>query len=422
MSSQRSSGDPAVETARTASSASGPTTTASALSASPPSGQSARRPRARRLTIRARLTLTYAGLVTGSGAVLIALVYLYMRRFEVPVSEAPVVGTNESDGSIYLRVTLLSEFLNTMLGISLGALVLLALLSGAVGWVVAGRMLAPLSTMNEAAKQAASGDLSRRLALAGPHDEIRDLADTYDHMLDSLESSLATYRRFAANASHELRTPLATAQTMIDVTLVDPGASADQLRSLVERLRETNQANVETVDALLDLAEAQSGDIYREEVDLGEVVATVLAQLAPEAAEREVTLPAAPGDIVVVEGDPVLLRQAVSNLLRNAVRHNVAGGGVELGLARAGDRARLLLSNDGPLVPAEHLTALREPFVRGAGRGRTRGDGHGLGLAIVSAVAAAHDGVLELSANPSGGLSVVLDLPARSGEPEGGAL
>ena len=421
MSSQRSSGDPAVETARTASSASGPTTTASAPSA-PPSGQSARRPRARRLTIRARLTLTYAGLVTGSGAVLIALVYLYMRRFEVPVSEAPVVGTNESDGSIYLRVTLLSEFLNTMLGISLGALVLLALLSGAVGWVVAGRMLAPLSTMNEAAKQAASGDLSRRLALAGPHDEIRDLADTYDHMLDSLESSLATYRRFAANASHELRTPLATAQTMIDVTLADPGASADQLRSLVERLRETNRANVETVDALLDLAEAQSGDIYREEVDLGEVVATVLAQLAPEAAEREVTLPAAPGDIVVVEGDPVLLRQAVSNLLRNAVRHNVAGGGVELGLARAGDRARLLLSNDGPLVPAEHLTALREPFVRGAGRGRTRGDGHGLGLAIVSAVADAHDGVLELSANPSGGLSVVLDLPARSGEPEGGAL
>lgn len=421
MSSQRSSGDPAVETARTASSASGPTTTASAPSA-PPSGQSARRPRARRLTIRARLTLTYAGLVTGSGAVLIALVYLYMRRFEVPVSEAPVVGTNESDGSIYLRVTLLSEFLNTMLGISLGALVLLALLSGAVGWVVAGRMLAPLSTMNEAAKQAASGDLSRRLALAGPHDEIRDLADTYDHMLDSLESSLATYRRFAANASHELRTPLATAQTMIDVTLADPGASADQLRSLVERLRETNRANVETVDALLDLAEAQSGDIYREEVDLGEVMATVLAQLAPEAAEREVTLPAAPGDIVVVEGDPVLLRQAVSNLLRNAVRHNVAGGGVELGLARAGDRARLLLSNDGPLVPAEHLTALREPFVRGAGRGRTRGDGHGLGLAIVSAVADAHDGVLELSANPSGGLSVVLDLPARSGEPEGGAL
>ena len=382
----------------------------------------AQSPRARRLTIRARLTLTYAGLVTGSGAVLIALVYLYMSRFQVAVpGEAPGDGAVDgADGDVYLRITLMSEFLNTMLGISLGALVLLALLSGAVGWVVAGRMLAPLSTMNEAAKQAASGDLSRRLALTGPRDEIRDLADTYDHMLDSLESSLATYSRFAANASHELRTPLATAQTMIDVALADPGASADQLRSLAERLRETNQANVETVDALLDLAEAQSGDIYREDVDLGEVVAMVLAQLAPEATDREVTLPAAPGDDVVVEGDPVLLRQAVSNLLRNAVRHNVPGGGVGLELARTGGRARLRLSNDGPLVPAERLASLREPFVRGSGRGRTRGAGHGLGLAIVSAVADAHDGVLELSANPSGGLSVVLDLPVRTDEPEQG--
>ena len=387
------------------------------------SDPTARSPRARRLTIRARLTLTYAGLVTGSGAVLIALVYLYMSRLRLAVpEEGPGIdGADDgTGGDIYLRITLMSEFLNTMLGISLGALVLLALLSGAVGWVVAGRMLAPLSTMNEAAKQAASGDLSRRLALTGPRDEIRDLADTYDHMLDSLESSLATYRRFAANASHELRTPLATAQTMIDVALADPGASADQLRSLAERLRETNQANVETVDALLDLAEAQSGDIYREDVDLGEVVAMVLAQLAPEATDREVTLPAAPGDDVVVEGDPVLLRQAVSNLLRNAVRHNVPGGGVGLELARTGGRARLRLSNDGPLVPAERLASLREPFVRGSGRGRTRGAGHGLGLAIVSAVADAHDGVLELSANPSGGLSVVLDLPVRTDEPEQG--
>ena len=369
--------------------------------------------RLRRLTIRARLTLTYAGLVTGSGAVLIALVYLYMRQLQVAVPEqAP--STDGVEEEVYLRITLMSEFLNTMLVISLGALVLLALLSGAVGWVVAGRMLAPLSTMNEAAKQAASGDLSRRLSLTGPRDEIRDLADTYDHMLDSLETSLGTYRRFAANASHELRTPLATAQTMIDVTLADPAASAEQLRSLAERLRETNRANVETVDALLDLAEAQSGDLYREQVDLGEVVASALSQLVPEAGAREVDLPEPPDALVVVEGDPVLLRQAVSNLLRNAVRHNVPGGAVELSLVRAGGRARLRLSNGGPVVPAERLESLREPFVRGSGRGRTRGAGHGLGLAIVSAVAEAHDGALELSANPSGGLTAVLDLPVRA--------
>ena len=372
--------------------------------------------RLRRLTIRARLTLTYAGLVTGSGAVLIALVYLYMRQLQVAVPEqAP--STDGVEEEVYLRITLMSEFLNTMLVISLGALVLLALLSGAVGWVVAGRMLAPLSTMNEAAKQAASGDLSRRLSLTGPRDEIRDLADTYDHMLDSLETSLGTYRRFAANASHELRTPLATAQTMIDVTLADPDASAQQLRSLAQRLRETNRANVETVDALLDLAEAQSGDVYREEVDLGEVVGAALAQLAPEASAREVALPGPPDGPVAVEGDPVLLRQAVSNLLRNAVRHNVAHGGIELELTSTDDRARLRVSNDGPLVPAERLESLREPFVRGSGRGRTRDAGHGLGLAIVSAVATAHNGVLELSANPSGGLTVTLDLPVRNDDP-----
>ena len=372
--------------------------------------------RLRRLTIRARLTLTYAGLVTGSGAVLIALVYLYMRQLQVAVPEqAP--STDGVEEEVYLRITLMSEFLNTMLVISLGALVLLALLSGAVGWVVAGRMLAPLSTMNEAAKQAASGDLSRRLSLTGPRDEIRDLADTYDHMLDSLETSLGTYRRFAANASHELRTPLATAQTMIDVTLADPAASAEQLRSLAERLRETNRANVETVDALLDLAEAQSGDLYREQVDLGEVVASALSQLVPEAGAREVDLPEPPDALVVVEGDPVLLRQAVSNLLRNAVRHNVAHGGIELELTSTDDRARLRVSNDGPLVPAERLESLREPFVRGSGRGRTRDAGHGLGLAIVSAVATAHNGVLGLSANPSGGLTATLDLPVRNDDP-----
>ena len=214
-----------------------------------------------------------------------------------------------------------------------------------------------------------------------------------------------------------LRTPLATAQTMIDVTLADPTASAEQLRSLAERLRETNRANVETVDALLDLAEAQSGDLYREQVDLGEVVASALSQLVPEAGTREVDLPEPPDALVVVEGDPVLLRQAVSNLLRNAVRHNVAHGGIELELTSTDDRARLRVSNDGPLVPAERLESLREPFVRGSGRGRTRDAGHGLGLAIVSAVATAHNGVLELSANPSGGLTVTLDLPVRNDDP-----
>ena len=372
----------------------------------------------RHLSIRARLTATYAGLVTISGTVLIILVYFYTRYITLSIAFGPpqqVPAIDLTTPQVAQVDTNLFELLGAILRSAVGALLLLAVVSGTVGWVLAGRMLRPLSSMNAAAKRAASGDLSQRLALSGPRDEIHDLADTFDTMLASLERSFSVHRRFAANASHELRTPLATAQTMIDVTLADPDASAQQLRSLAQRLRETNRANVETVDALLDLAEAQSGDLYREEVDLAEVVGAALAQLAPEAGSREVALPGPPDGPVVVEGDPVLLRQAVSNLLRNAVRHNVPGGAVEMSLARAGGRTRLRLSNGGPVVPAERLESLREPFVRGSGRGRTRGAGHGLGLALVSAVAEAHDGALELSANPSGGLTAVLDLPVHAG-------
>ncbi|WP_311765855.1 MULTISPECIES: HAMP domain-containing sensor histidine kinase [unclassified Actinomyces] len=358
--------------------------------------------------------------MTSSGAILVAIVYLYMRfvsiRFSLAFPEAET-----DDVQVSLQLALMTEFLRTLLSISLVTLVLLAILSAATGWVVAGRVLAPLSAMSEASRRAASGDLGQRLALEGPRDEIRDLADTFDHMLASLEASFTAHRRFAANASHELRTPLATAQTMIDVTLADPEASTAQLRALAERVRETNRANVETVDALLDLAQAQSGTLAHERVDLAGLLRSALADLAQEARERQVSLPAPPRTTAVVEGDPVLLRQAVSNLLRNAVRHNHPGGTVETtldtrpdqaaGAHGAGGRVRLTVRNSGPLVSEEDLDSLREPFVRGSGRGRTRGSGHGLGLAIVSAVALAHAGELVLVPQPSGGVVATLELP-----------
>ena len=163
--------------------------------------------------------------------------------------------------------TNLFELLGSIMRSAVGVLALLVVLSGTVGWVLAGRMLRPLSSMNTAAKRAASGDLSQRLALAGPRDEIHDLADTFDHMLASLERSFSVHRRFAANASHELRTPLATTQTMIEVALSDPGASTEDLRRVLGRVLETNRSNRETIDALLDLADAQSGRLAREDVD-----------------------------------------------------------------------------------------------------------------------------------------------------------
>ena len=353
--------------------------------------------RARHLSIRARLTLTYAGMVTAAGVVLIALVYFYTRYVTLsiqigdPVGETAAVPVSQV-GEAAKVDTNLFDLLSSIMRSAVGALALLVVLSGTVGWILAGRMLQPLSSMNAAAKRAASGDLSQRLDLSGPRDEIHDLADTFDNMLASLERSFSVHRRFAANASHELRTPLAT----------------------------TNRANWETIDALLDLADAQSGKLAHEDVDMEATVRDALGLIAPEVAERHLhvsthLLPAR------VPGDPVLLRQSVSNLLRNAARYNVEGGRITVGMARLDDGVRLTIRNEGPVVAAESVESLREPFVRGEGRGRTRGSGHGLGLAIVTAVATAHGGELRLSANPDGGLTAVLELPVGGAEDDSGA-
>ena len=367
----------------------------------------------RHLSIRARLTATYAGLVTISGTVLIILVYFYTRYITLSIAFGPpqqVPAIDLTTPQVAQVDTNLFELLGAILRSAVGALLLLAVVSGTVGWVLAGRMLRPLSSMNAAAKRATSGDLSQRLALSGPRDEIHDLADTFDTMLASLERSFSVHRRFAANASHELRTPLATTQTMIDVALSDPQASAEDLRRVLTRVLETNRANRETIDALLDLADAQSGRLAHEDVDMEATVRDALGIIAPEVAEHDLhvsthLLPAR------VPGDPVLLRQSVSNLLRNAARYNTEGGRITVDMTRLNDGLRLTIRNDGPLVAAESVESLREPFVRGEGRGRTRGSGHGLGLAIVTAVATAHGGSLRLSANPAGGLTAVLELP-----------
>ncbi len=378
-------------------------------------GREERFRRPKHLSIRVRLTLTYAGLVTAAGVVLIALVYFYTRYVTLSIAFDPPQQTPVIDATTPQAAkvdTNLFDLLSSIMRSAVGALALLVVLSGTVGWILAGRMLQPLSSMNAAAKRAASGDLSQRLDLSGPRDEIHDLADTFDNMLASLERSFSVHRRFAANASHELRTPLATTQTMIDVALSDPQASAEDLRRVLTRVLETNRANRETIDALLDLADAQSGKLAHEEVDMEATVRDALGVIAPEIAERDLRVSSHLRPIQV-PGDPVLLRQSVSNLLRNAARYNVDGGRITVGMARLDDGVRLTIRNDGPVVPEDKVDSLREPFVRGEGRGRTRGSGHGLGLAIVTAVATAHGGRLGLSANPTGGLTAVLERPGE---------
>jgi two-component system, OmpR family, sensor histidine kinase VanS len=396
----------------------------------------------RRLTIRARLTLSYAGLITGCGAVLITIVYLYMRFVpSYQIAPARYLGSDpfnpvtpadpvEASGPTQaIEITTVEDFLDNLLIASVVALVLLAVLGGTVGWILAGRIIKPLAVINAAANRAATGTLDHRIDLGGPDDEINDLADTFDRMLASLERSFAAHRRFAANASHELRTPLATTKTMIDVVLADPAADRAELRRLAERLGEVNRASVETVDALLDLADADSGTVSPTSVDLADLVHGVVAQLADEAVAADVVLTAEAdltggGPPCVALGDPVLLHQAVANLVRNAIRHNVPAGQATVGVSTDDDRTCVTVTNTGPLVPQESLDALTEPFVRGAGRALTRGSGHGLGLAIVSAVASAHSGTLALHPNPDGGLTVHLDLPraaSRLEQVSGGA-
>jgi two-component system sensor histidine kinase VanS len=393
------------------------------------------RRRRRRLTIRARLTLSYAGLMTGCAAVLITIVYFYMRyvpNYQIIETQTlgpgngepsgtggstgltPVSPTSPTRDGVSVQIRTVADFLDNLLIASVMALVLLAVVGGAVGWVVAGRIIRPLAVINAAAARASAGALDHRIDLNGPDDEIRGLADTFDRMLASLDRSFTAHRRFAANASHELRTPLATTKTMIDVTLADPDAEHTELRQLAERIRDVNQASIETVDALLDLADADSGTPTRELVDLAELVQSVVAELSDEAAATDVELSIefAPCS---VRGDPVLLRQGAANLVRNSIRHNLPAGRAAVHVLAHGARARMTVTNSGPPVAPEALDSLVEPFVRGAGRSTTRGSGHGLGLAIVAAVATAHGGALALYPNPDGGLTVHLDLPAVSG-------
>jgi two-component system sensor histidine kinase VanS len=381
----------------------------------------------RRLTIRARLTLSYAGLITGCGAVLIAIVYLYMRfvpsyriapaRNLGPEPFQPTGSTGVARPANAIEVTTVEDFLDNLLIVSVAALVLLALLGGTVGWVLAGRIIRPLAVINAAANRASTGTLDHRIDLDGPDDEIHDLADTFDRMLASLERSFAAHRRFAANASHELRTPLATTKTMIDVVLADPGADRAELRGLAERIGEVNRASVETVDALLDLADADSGTPDRTPVDLAELARSVVARLAGEAAAAGVDLTVSTAPAVTL-GDPVLLRQALTNLVRNAIRHNVPAGRAAVRVAADHERARCTVTNSGPPVPRESLDSLTEPFVRGTGRTLTRGSGHGLGLAIVKAVVSAHAGTLVLHPGADGGLTVHVDVPRADVDPE----
>lgn len=321
--------------------------------------------------------------------------------------------------SVNLTLQSTADILNTLLLVSVIALLLLTAIGAVIGWVMAGRMLRPLKVINRAAKLAAGGALATRLSLDGPHDEMRDLAETFDDMLAKLDLSFQAHQLFAANASHELRTPLATTKAMLDVALSDPELDLTELRKVSERVAETNRRNIQIVESLLDLAEIDQSRVRRERISLGHTAAEVISEAATGISERALTV-SRHIEPVEFAADPVLVRRALVNLVDNAVRHNVHGGTIEVLVRSIDGWAEFRVSNTGPHMEASTVDSLREPFVRGAGRvvsAPHRARGHGLGLAIVASVASAHDGRLELSANEDGGMTAALRLPIGPNSP-----
>src|SRR5512133_414268 len=294
-----------------------------------------------------------------------------------------------------------------------GALLLVTLASVAAGWIVAGRALRPISRITSTARSISDRTLDARIALDGPRDELRELADTFDSMLERLEAAFESQRRFVANASHELRTPLAIVRTELDVTLDDPEADADELRSMALVVRDANERMERLIASLLALASSEGGIIQARPSDLADVVAPALQReaFADGALQLEVTLAPAP-----VMGDPVLLERLAENLVENAVRYNAAVGWVRVRTGIERGEAVLQVTNPGARIDPSDVEGLLEPFRRlESSRSRSTG-GYGLGLAVVRAVAQAHGGRVAVLARREGGLEVTVSLPLASSD------
>ncbi len=296
------------------------------------------------------------------------------------------------------------------------ALVIMAFLSVALGWLMAGRALAALRTMSARARLITEHNLHERLALSPRDDELGELARTFDALLARLQRAFDSQRRFVANASHELRTPITLERTLVEVALADPNASVESLRACCERVRASGESQERLIEALLTLARSQGGIEARESIDLDALAGELAEQRLPMSAGLELRLALAPA---VVAGDRALIERLVANLLDNALTYNLSSGGwVMLQTVLGSTGAILRVANSGPVVPAENAGDLVEPFRRFEGERISGGRGLGLGLSIVSAITAAHGAALSVSARAEGGLEVVVSFPPALADPD----
>jgi two-component system, OmpR family, sensor histidine kinase VanS len=363
--------------------------------------------RAPGLSVRLKLTLSYAAFLMLAGALLLAAVWVFLLRY-VPQRAFIVPGSTGSvgiNGVFPVRSNLLHIFAPRA-----AAVLAFLLVFGLVGgWFLAGRMLAPLAHITDATRMAAAGSLAHRIQLPGRNDEFRELADAFDAMLARLEAHVAEQQRFAANASHELRTPLAITQTLLDVARRDPNHDN---RELLERLHAINTRAINLTEALLLLTRADQGSFARDEVDLSLIAQEAAETLLPFAERRGVTIETS-GDLTITIGSRPLLLQLGTNLVHNAIVHNLPEHGTVW--VRTSVHAKstfLTIENSGEQLTPQLVSTLVEPFLRGSERIRTDHAGVGLGLAIVKSIAHAHNGTVTFTPRAAGGLGVTVQLPA----------
>ncbi len=350
------------------------------------------------MSVRLKLTLSYAGFLMLAGALLLAVVWVFLLRY---VPDRAIVGA----GLVPNRSDLLRAFAPRA-----AAMLVFLLAFGLLGgWFLAGRMLAPLARITDATRTAATGSLAHRIRLPGREDEFRELADAFDTMLARLEAHVAEQQRFAANASHELRTPLAVTQTLLEVARKDPDRDNG---ALVDRLHVVNTRAIDLTEALLLLSRAEQRSFVREDVDLSLIAEEATETLLPFAEERGVTIETS-GDAAAALGSPALLLQVATNLVHNAIVHNLPeGGAVWVTSSAHPESVELTVENAGKKLNPQLVATLVEPFRRGTERIRSEHAGVGLGLAIVKSITEAHDGALTLTPRAAGGLSATVQLPA----------
>jgi len=381
------------------------------------------RTRLTRLSVRQKLTITYAAMFLATGAILLGLNYTLMAQVLPSPSSLltagglgptllPGTGQSGHTSPAVLALTrdIRNQLLNQLLLQSSIALGVMVIISALLGWFVAGRVVQPLKQMTATARRLSERTLHERINLEGPDDELKDLANTFDAMLARLDSAFDGQRRFVANASHELRTPLAISRAAVEVVLDKPRPTAEQWRDMAEHVLNSTERSERLIDSLLLLARIEGAASGREQVDLGLLTKNALSDIAGEAGQLGVNVSAETA-AAPVTGDPELLRRLIDNLLENAVRHNVSGGWVRIEASRRGDESILRVTNSGVALRSEDVRRAFEPFVR-LGKARTgSAKSTGLGLAIVASIVQAHGGRVSAESIESGGLAVTVQLP-----------